>query len=185
MANADKVVITCAVSGVLANRKQCPGIPYTPKEIALECKRAYDAGAAVVHIHARNDDGSPTFETGTFAAIKEETRKLCPIILNFSTGTILDDVSQQAAYLREVKPEIGALNMGTMNYAKYSANKKQFAFDMIFPNTVLEDPQAPRGDERGGHQAGARVLRQRSHRRHRAAARHGRAQGRPTSSRSS
>ncbi len=134
MSKTDKVVITCAVSGVLANRKQAPGIPYTPKEIAIECKRAYDAGAAVVHIHARNDDGSPTFETSTFAAIKEETRKLCPIILNFSTGTILDDVAPQIAYLREVKPEIGALNMGTMNYAKYSASKKQFVFDMIFPN---------------------------------------------------
>lgn len=134
MAATDKVVITCAVSGVLANRKQCPGIPYTPAEIALECKRAYDAGAAVVHIHARNDDGSPTFEPRVFAAIKEEVRKLCPIILNFSTGTILDDVSQQVAYLREVKPEIGALNMGTMNYAKYSAKQKQFVFDMIFPN---------------------------------------------------
>jgi uncharacterized protein (DUF849 family) len=134
MANADKVVITCAVSGVLANRRQCPGIPYTPAEIARECKRAYDAGAAVVHIHARNDDGSPTFEPSVFAAIKAETRKLCPIILNFSTGTLLDDVSQQVAYLREVKPEIGALNMGPMNYAKYSAKQKQFVFDMIFPN---------------------------------------------------
>jgi len=134
MAATDKVVITCAVSGVLANRKQCPGIPYTPTEIALECKRAYDAGAAVVHIHARNDDGSPTFEPKVFAAIKDEVRKLCPIILNFSTGTILDDVSQQVAYLREVKPEIGALNMGSMNYAKYSAKQKQFVFDMIFPN---------------------------------------------------
>lgn len=131
---SDKVVITCAVSGVLANRKQCPGIPYTPAEIALECKRAHDAGAAVAHIHARNDDGSPTFDPKVFAAIKDEVRKLCPIILNFSTGTILDDVSQQITYLREVRPEIGALNMGTMNYAKYSPKQKQFVFDMIFPN---------------------------------------------------
>ena len=51
----DLCVITCAVSGVLANRKQCAYIPYTPAEIAEECKRAYDAGASVVHIHARND----------------------------------------------------------------------------------------------------------------------------------
>ena len=129
-----KVVITCAVTGVLANRKQCPGIPYTPAEIGEECKRAYDAGASVVHIHARNDDGSPTFEPRVFAAIKEEVRKRCPIILNFSTGTILDDVSQQVEYIKTVRPEIGALNMGSMNYAKYSANKKQFVFDMIFPN---------------------------------------------------
>jgi len=131
----DLCVITCAVSGVLANRKQCPYIPYTPVEIADECKRAYDAGAAVVHIHARNDDGSPTFSPATFAKIKEETRKRCPIILNFSTGTIVDDVTEQCAYVKESRPEIAALNMGTMNYAKYSKNQKQFVFDMVFPNT--------------------------------------------------
>ena len=61
----DLCVVTCALSGVLANRSQCPHIPYTPVEIAEEAKRAYDAGAAVVHIHARNDDGSPTFSPAT------------------------------------------------------------------------------------------------------------------------
>jgi uncharacterized protein (DUF849 family) len=131
----DLCVITCAVSGVLANRKQCPHIPYTPAEIGEECKRAYDAGAAVVHIHARNDDGSPTFSPATFARIKDEVRKRSPIILNFSTGTILDDVTEQCAYVRESRPEIAALNMGTMNYSKYSKKQKQFVFDMVFPNT--------------------------------------------------
>jgi 3-keto-5-aminohexanoate cleavage enzyme len=135
MRDPDICVITCALTGVLANRQQCPSIPYTPVEIAEEAKRAYDAGAAVVHIHARNDDGSPTFSPATFAKIKEEIRKRCPIILNFSTGTILDDVSDQCAYIRESKPEIAALNMGTMNYSKYSEKRKSFVFDMVFPNT--------------------------------------------------
>lgn len=130
----EKVVVTCALTGVLANRKQCPGIPYTPVEIAEEAKRAYDAGAAVVHIHARNDDGSPTFEPRVFAAIKDEIRKRCPIILNFSTGSIGEDVSQQVEIVETLRPEIAALNMGTMNYAKYSESRKQFVFDMIFPN---------------------------------------------------
>jgi uncharacterized protein (DUF849 family) len=131
----DLCVVTCAVSGVLANRKHCPGIPYTPVEIAEECKRAHDAGAAVVHIHARNDDGSPTFSPAVFAQIKEEVRKRSPILLNFSTGTILEDVSEQCTYIRESRPEIAALNMGTMNYSKYSRARKNFDFDMIFPNT--------------------------------------------------
>src|SRR6202020_1299632 len=131
----DLCVITAALSGVLANRSQCPHIPYTPVEIAEEAKRAYDAGAAAVHIHARNDDGTPTFSPATFARIKEEIRKRCPIILNFSTGTIVDDVSDQCTYVRESRPEIAALNMGTMNYSKYSEKKKAFAFDMVFPNT--------------------------------------------------
>ena len=130
----EKVVVTCALTGVLASRKQCPGIPYTPVEIAEEAKRAYDAGAAVVHIHARNDDGSPTFEPKVFAAIKDEIRKRCPIILNFSTGSIGEDVSQQVEIVETLRPEIAALNMGTMNYAKYSESRKQFVFDMIFPN---------------------------------------------------
>jgi len=131
----DLCVITAALSGVLANRSQCPHIPYTPVEIAEEARRAYDAGAAAVHIHARNDDGTPTFSPATFARIKEETRKRCPIILNFSTGTIVDDVSDQCTYVRESRPEIAALNMGTMNYSKYSEKRKSFVFDMVFPNT--------------------------------------------------
>ena len=135
MALEDKVIITCALSGVLANRDQCPHIPYTPVEIADEAKRAWDAGATVVHIHGRTDDGAPSWELETFRHIKDEIRKRCPIILNFSTGTMDDDISMQAAIIRELKPEIAALNMGTMNYAKYSAKRKQFVFDMVFPNT--------------------------------------------------
>ena len=138
MAYDDKVVVTCAVTGVLANREQCPGIPYTPAEIGEDVKRAYDAGASVVHIHARNDDGSPTFSPSTFARIKEEVRRRCPIILNFSTGTIVDDVSQQVEYIRTVRPEIAALNMGTMNYSKYSPKRKSFVFDMVFSNTYAK-----------------------------------------------
>src|SRR5271154_6907423 len=86
----DVAVVTCALTGVLANRKQCPTLPYTPAEIADEAKRAYDAGASVVHIPAGNDDGSPSFSPAVFAKIKQEIRARCPIILNYSTGTILD-----------------------------------------------------------------------------------------------
>ncbi len=131
----DLCVITCALTGVLANRGQCAAIPYTPAEIADEAKRAYDAGASVVHIHARNDDGAPTFSPAVFARIKEEVQKRCPILLNFSTGTITEDVTEQTTTIRESRPEIAALNMGTMNYAKYSDKRKSFVFDMVFPNT--------------------------------------------------
>src|SRR5687767_12894124 len=108
----DLCVITCALTDVLANRQQCPGIPYTPVESAQEAKRDYDAGRRAVHIHARNDDGSPTFSPAVFAKIKEEIEKRCPVILNFSTGTILEDVSDQCQYIRESRPAIAALNMG-------------------------------------------------------------------------
>lgn len=131
----DVCVVTCALTGVLADRSQCPGIPYTPAEIGEEARRAYEAGAAVVHIHARNDDGSPTFSPAVFAKIREEVRARCPIILNYSTGTMSDDVTEQSTYIRETRPEIAALNMGTMNYSKYSGKRKDFVFDMVFPNT--------------------------------------------------
>jgi len=132
--NPDLCVVTCALTGVLADRRHCPGLPYTPAEIGEEARRAYEAGASVVHIHARNDDGSPTFAPEVFARIRDEVRSRSPILLNFSTGTLADDVSEQCAYIRGSRPEIAALNMGTMNYSKYSSQKKAFAFDMIFPN---------------------------------------------------
>jgi 3-keto-5-aminohexanoate cleavage enzyme len=131
----DTCVITCAITGVLADRKQNPAIPYTPAEIGEEAKRAYDAGAACVHIHARNDDGSPTFSPAVFARIKEEIERRCPILLNFSTGTIFEDVSEQCTYIKASRPAVAALNMGTMNYSKYSEKRKGFVFDMVFPNT--------------------------------------------------
>lgn len=134
----DKVIVTCALTGVLANRSQCPHIPYTPKEIADEAKRAYDAGATVVHIHGREDDGAPSWRLEVFQEIAAETRARCPVILNFSTGSMDENISEQEAIIREVRPEIAALNMGTMNYAKYSEKRKDFVFDMVFPNTFTK-----------------------------------------------
>src|SRR5438477_12354662 len=130
---SDKVVITCALTGVLAKREQCPWVPYTPSEIAEEARRAWEAGAAVVHIHARTDEGGPTFEPATYAAIAGETRKRCPVILNFSTGGA-GPMEGRVAHIAEVKPAIGALNMGSMNYAKYSPKRKEFVFDFVFEN---------------------------------------------------
>jgi 3-keto-5-aminohexanoate cleavage enzyme len=134
----DLCVVTCALTGVLANRSQCASLPYTPAEIGEEARRAYEAGASVVHIHARNDDGTPTFSPATFARIREEVTKRSPVLLNFSTGTVLDDVSDQTTYIRESRPEIAALNMGTMNYSKYSEKRKAFVFDMVFANTYAK-----------------------------------------------
>src|SRR5476649_1347158 len=111
----DRVIVTCALTGVLANRDQCQWVPYTPAEIAEEAKRAWEAGAAVVHIHARTDEGGPTFEVGTYAAIRKEIEARCPVIINFSTGGT-GPMEDRVAHIREVRPPIGALNMGSMNY---------------------------------------------------------------------
>ncbi len=134
MAIEDKAVITAALTGVAANRNQCKWIPYTPQEIAEEALACYNAGASVVHIHARENDNSPSWRVKVFREIMDEVRKRCPIIINFSTGAVLVERDDRIAHIRELKPEIAALNMGTMNYAKYSPKRKNFVFSVVFHN---------------------------------------------------
>jgi 3-keto-5-aminohexanoate cleavage enzyme len=131
-------MITCALSGVVANRDQCPAIPYAPEDYAAEAKRAYEAGAAVVHIHARTPDGLPSYEIEDYRNIYEAVTAACPIIINFSTGAINITTQQKIAHIQAVKPAIGALNMGSMNYAKYHSEKKKFVFEFVFPNPFSE-----------------------------------------------
>jgi len=131
-------MITCALSGVVANRAQCPGIPYTPEEYAAEAKRAYEAGAAVVHLHARTTEGLPSYEIDDYRNIRDAVTAACPIIINFSTGAISITTEQKTAHIKALKPAIGALNMGSMNYAKYNTKKKSFVFELVFPNPFAE-----------------------------------------------
>ena len=130
----DSVIITAAVSGVLANRNQCPAIPYTPAEYAEECRRCHEAGAAVVHLHARDDDGSPSFKAERYAEIADAVKEKSPVLINFSTGAIGIPMEERVAHISGYKPHIGALNMGSLTYAKYSASRKAFVFDMVFAN---------------------------------------------------
>ncbi len=128
------VVISAALTGVLATRELCPAIPYTPQEIGEEARRAADAGASIVHIHARNPEGGPEWRVETFAEILSEVRERSDVIVNFSTGAIGIPVEQRIAHIRRLRPEMGALNMGSMNYAIYSAKKKAFYQDLVFAN---------------------------------------------------
>jgi 3-keto-5-aminohexanoate cleavage enzyme len=129
-----KTIVTAALTGVLATRDQCPAIPYTPKEIGEEAKRAADAGAAIVHIHARTPDGGPDWQLETFAEIFAEVRSRTDAIINFSTGAIGVAVEERVAHIRDLRPEIAALNMGSMNYAIYSEKRKAFHHDHVFAN---------------------------------------------------
>ena len=130
----DRVVISAALTGALTTRDQCPAIPYTPEEIAAEAAAAREAGAAVAHIHARTDNGAPTFETETYREIYEAVRERTDILVNFSTGAIDTPVADRVDYVREVRPDVAALNMGSMNYAIYSESREDFVFDMVFEN---------------------------------------------------
>jgi 3-keto-5-aminohexanoate cleavage enzyme len=140
MAMDDPVVITCSISGVVANREQCPAIPYTPEEYGSEARRIVEEGGVMIHIHARKPDGTPSYEIEDFQAITEAIRGEVgeEVIVNFSTGTIGVPVAKRIEYLRACRPEVAALNMGSMNYAKYSRARKQFVFNMVFENPFEE-----------------------------------------------
>ncbi len=140
MSVEDPAIITCAISGAIANRDQCPAIPYTPAEYAAEARRIVDEGGVHIHIHARSPDGAPSYEIEDFQAIKDAIRQEVgdAAIINFSTGTVGVPVAKRIAYLEACRPEVAALNMGSMNYAKYSSSRKDFVFKFVFENPFEE-----------------------------------------------
>jgi 3-keto-5-aminohexanoate cleavage enzyme len=138
----DPCIVTCSISGAVASREQCPAIPYTPEEYATEAKRAVDEGCSMIHIHARTPEGAPSYEVEDFGAITEAIRAAVDdVVVNYSTGAIGVPVDKRIEYLRELRPDVGALNMGSMNYAKYSPRRKDFVFKTVFENsfdTIIE-----------------------------------------------
>lgn len=131
-----KLILSAALTGAATTRAQCPAIPYTPKELGEEAKRAQDAGASIVHIHAREDDGTPSWRTEVFEDIYREVRERCPeIIINFSTGAIGLSKEERMAHIPATKPDMAAFNMGSMNYAIYSKKSKKFYLSGLFENT--------------------------------------------------
>jgi len=136
----DPVIITCAISGAIANRDQCPAIPYAPEEYGAEARRIVDEGGVHIHIHARKPDGTPSYEVEDFVAIRDAIRAAVAdaVIINFSTGTVGVPVAKRIAYLEAGRPAVAALNMGSMNYAKYSRTRKDFVFKFVFANPFEE-----------------------------------------------
>jgi 3-keto-5-aminohexanoate cleavage enzyme len=138
----DPVIISCSISGAIANREQCPAIPYTPEEYAAEARRAVEEGASQIHIHARTPDGVPSYEIEDFRAITRAILdEVGDVIVNHSTGAIGVPIEKRLEYLRELTPDVAALNMSSMNYAKYSRRRKNFVFKAVFENsfdTIIE-----------------------------------------------
>jgi uncharacterized protein (DUF849 family) len=139
---SDPAILSCSISGAVANRDQCPAIPYTPEEYGAEAKRIVDEGGSQIHIHARTPDGIPSYEIEDFRAITEAIRdSVDDVIINYSTGAIGVPIEKRIEYLRELRPDVAALNMSSMNYAKYSKRRKEFVFKAVFENsfdTIIE-----------------------------------------------
>ena len=139
-ADLDKAVVTCALTGVLTDPAVYPA-PVTPEEMAREARRAADEGASVVHVHFRNlDPGKghlPSWRPEVATAVIDAIRAACPdIIVNQTTGVVGPDMSGPLACLRAVRPEIAALNAGSLNYLKTRADGTWAWPPMLFDNPV-------------------------------------------------
>lgn len=135
---SDKVVITCALNGVLTDPARHP-VPYTPEEMAQSTKEAYDAGAAVVHLHLREQNAGrfPSWDTALADEVVDAIADACPdIILNFTTGVLGSDISGPAGVLEHVKPEMAAMNSGSLNYLKLRSNGEWAWPPLLFDNPV-------------------------------------------------
>lgn len=122
----EKLIITVAICGAEVTKEQNPNVPYTVEEIGREAESAYKAGASIIHLHVRYDDGTPTQDRQRFRACMEEIRRRCPdIIILPSTGGAVGMTSEERLQPIELLPEMASLDCGTLN----------FGGDDIFVNT--------------------------------------------------
>ena len=109
-------IITCAITGSLPRKADNPAVPVTPAEQVESTHEAFEAGAALVHLHVRNDDGSPTSSPERFALVQEGIRKHCPgMIIQFSTGGRSGAGQERGAHLK-LRPDMGSLATGSVNF---------------------------------------------------------------------
>jgi 3-keto-5-aminohexanoate cleavage enzyme len=140
--NVDKLVVTCAVTGSLTQRGsgkgQTPYLPVTPEEIATESRRAVDAGASVLHLHARDPvTGAPTADLAIFQAVVEAVRAACPgALINCTTGGGIGMTDEERiAIVPRVKPDLASFNMGSMTYGVYDPAAKKWLLDYPWMNS--------------------------------------------------
>ena len=140
--NADKAILTCALTGVLTNPKQHP-VPVTPAQMAAEARDAFNAGASIMHVHLRSQEPGfghlPSWDPDVAQAVCDAIRAACPgVIINLTTGVVGKDISGPQACLERVKPEIAACNAGTLNYLKIKDNGEWAWPPMVFDNPVAK-----------------------------------------------
>ena len=136
----DKVILTCAVTGVLTNPQQ-HAVPVTPAQMAASAREAFDAGASIMHIHIRDQRAGlgqlPSWDPEVAGAVADAIREACPgVILNLTTGVIGPDISGPVACIAHVRPEIAACNAGSLNYLKLKDDGRWAWPPMVFDNPV-------------------------------------------------
>lgn len=136
----EKAILTCALTGVLTDPKQHP-VPVTPAQMAAEAKAAFEAGAAIMHVHIRRQEEGmghmPSWDPDVVWEVTEAIRAACPgVIINLTTGVVGKDIAGPLACIRRVKPEIAACNAGTLNYLKIRSDGRWAWPPMVFDNPV-------------------------------------------------
>jgi 3-keto-5-aminohexanoate cleavage enzyme len=112
----EKLIITAALSGAEVTREQQPALPITPDEIADAAFECAKAGASIVHVHGRNDDGSPTQDKETYRKIINAIRERCDIIVQVSTGGAVGMTAEERLAPVTLVPEMATLSMGSVNF---------------------------------------------------------------------
>lgn len=146
----EKAIITAAITGAVHFPTLSPYLPITPQQIADEAVRAYEAGAAIAHIHVRNPEtGAPSSDLKLYREVATSIKSRCNMIICFTTGAGVGMTNEErAAVVPSFRPELASLNFGSMNFATFplAAKIKEFKFpwekqgilmseDYIFPNT--------------------------------------------------
>ena len=136
----EAAVVTCALTGVLTDPERM-SVPVTPEQMAAEARAAMDAGATVVHLHYRRQERGmgrlPSWDPEVASDIVDAIRAACPgLLINSSTGVIGDDISGPLAVLQRTRPEIAALNAGSLNYLKARSDGTWAWPPMLFDNPV-------------------------------------------------
>ncbi|MFH1151467.1 MAG: 3-keto-5-aminohexanoate cleavage protein [Actinomycetota bacterium] len=136
-ASHDKCIITAALAGAATMKHQNENVPYTTEEFITEIVKCHEAGASIVHIHARDpENGLPTADLEILGRIVEGARKETDIILNLSTAIGIGATpDQRISVVEEFKPEMASLNTATMNFAVGDWKEHTILFEMIFQNT--------------------------------------------------
>lgn len=113
----DPVIITCAITGAETTREKQPHLPITPAEQAVAAEEAVKAGASIIHLHVREDDGRPSQRPERFSEAIDAIRKRVPeVIIQISTGGAIGESIENRAKPLALKPEMASLNLGTMNF---------------------------------------------------------------------
>lgn len=114
--NMEKLIITAALTGAEVTREQQPNLPLTPEEIAEAAYQCYIAGASIVHVHARDNEGKPTQNYEVYKTIKEKIAEKCNIIFQPSTGGAVWHTAEERMQPIELSPEMATLSTGTTNF---------------------------------------------------------------------